>query len=100
MLGLFGKLAKGVTGESDIIAQLLRAMGCNLEMEPVTPEGVESVFQRAARVSLLSGARVVRITGQMRDGEMVEAVMVLIPSPDSKKGELTTSAPICNLSHA
>lgn len=79
-----GKLIKaslGKGGPLELMAGMLEAAGVKLQADELHGEAVAEAFRGCARGSVVTGAQVVHITGQMATGEGFEALMVMRPSP-------------------
>lgn len=81
MIGLktLTKLAKGTVSQ-DEIEEMLAAMGVDLAIEPVPEDAKPIAFQRAAEAAIVPGAELVAVTGRMKNGDQVAALLILRPA--------------------
>ena len=90
-LGTLAKLAKGGIGP-DELGEILSAMGVELEMAPVPFPEASKAYRDSAAGLTGPGAKLHRLSGKMKNGDRLEALLVLIPSPASTGKGLTPGA--------
>lgn len=93
MLGIktFAKMAKGGMGP-DELAEMLSAMGVEIEMVPVPLPDAQLAYRNSAVEMSRPGARLHRLSGRMKNGDRLEALLVLVPARPSTTGVLTPDA--------
>lgn len=84
-LAQIAKLAKGSLGP-DEIGELLASAGIDLQMIPVEREKGPVAFRGMAIAASKPGARLVAMRGLLKNGESMEALLVLVPSQIPTKG--------------
>lgn len=77
-LAAITKLAKGGAGPQQL-ATLFEAMGMTVNMEQLREDQRQAAFQRAARAAVAPDANVLSISGQDKDGQKIEAILVVAP---------------------
>lgn len=89
-LGTLGKLARGGLGV-DEISTIFEAMGLDVVFSPLSPIDYRAAFGRAGEAAAIPGARVLQIAGSDKDGERIDALLVLTPSPKKAGAPLLKS---------
>lgn len=82
--GTLVKMARGGGVGPDELAEMLGAMGMQVEIGRVTGPQARGAFDALAR-AVSSGGELVRITGAARGGDGIEALIVLVPRPAPEK---------------
>ena len=77
-LGALFKIAKGAT-DAETLKPALRAMGFDLDMQPVDLDQAPGVLRHVAVQAGRRGASLHRLSGAMKDGGNIEAFIVLVP---------------------
>jgi hypothetical protein len=92
MFGNLAKLAMGGGAPSpEQLGMLLKGLGVDLRMEPVTLENAPAALKLTAAAAGRSGASLHRLNGRMKDGSTLVAFIVL--SPGGKESLQGASAP-------
>ena len=79
-LKLIKKLSGGAVGP-DEIAELLSSMGIDFEVTHADPEAVPELFRDAAVRTLKPGAEVITLSGRLKNGDRMDALMIVQPKP-------------------
>ena len=77
-LGTLAKMAKGGMG-LDEIAEMLSAMGMEMELSPLIPGGGQ--LEETARAVASPGAQSVCVSGKLKGGAELRGVLILVPCP-------------------
>lgn len=88
MIGKLKSMMKLATGAvtQDEIEEMFAAMGVDFAIEPVPEEAKPVAFQRAAEASIQPGAELVAVTGRMKNGDQVAALLILRPAQPKVTG--------------
>lgn len=79
-IGMIKKLSGGNVGP-DEIAELLSSMGIDLEVQHIDEADMPAAFQDAAIRTRTPGAGVIRLSGKLKNGDRLDALMVVQPGP-------------------
>ena len=87
-LGTIAKLARakvapggiGPDELAEMLAELAGSFGMELETVPVPPDGMGEAFHHAASATQQEGSKLVVLSGKMKSGDTLEALIVLSPA--------------------
>ncbi len=79
-LGALMKAAKGGAIDPATLKPMLEAMGVKLDLQPVLLKDGREAFGTLAEGAGKPGAALHRLTGTLKNGGRIEALIVLIPS--------------------
>jgi hypothetical protein len=77
------KLSGGNIGP-DEMAELLATMGIEMEVAHICAEDVPAVFQEAAIRTMKPGAEVITLSGRLKNGDRMDALMIVQPKEEQQ----------------
>lgn len=83
-LGTLAKIAKGSLSLDEVM-EMASAVGMDLTVQNLDEGQLPMAFERAARAASSPFCKVVALRGVTKERAVVEALLVLVPSPDNEK---------------
>lgn len=79
------EMFKAMKGGGGGIAPMLAAMGIKIKQREVAAEEQADAFLSLALATRSPGSKVLELAGEMKGGEKLKALLVLVPSPAVEK---------------